>query len=86
MEVFQYMVLCLGHIACVLMGYKMGRAARTIERPAPVMPAEPVEEPVEAVQEIPEQPEDKQSRFEAIMRNIDRYDGTAEGQEDVPWR
>ena len=79
---FVFMIgVLVNYAAAFLIGYKWGRLSD--REPAPV---KPVDEPVEAVQEIPEQPEDKQSRFEAIMRNIDRYNGTEEGQEDVPWR
>lgn len=28
----------------------------------------------------------KQAEIDTILRNIDRYDGTAEGQEDIPRR
>lgn len=82
MKVFGVMCACLVGIACAMIGYKLGMARRTAEED------EPVDNLVESVDDVPVQEEDKatKSRFETIMRNIDRYDGTAEGQEEVPWR
>ena len=42
-------------------------------------------DPMEAVRERREKKEAelKQNEFDKILRNVDRYDGTANGQEDV---
>ena len=82
MKVFGVMCACLVGIACAMIGYKLGMENRTAEED------EPVDNLVESVDDVPAQEEDEttKSRFETIMRNIDRYDGTAEGQEEVPWR
>ena len=46
----------------------------------------PTVNPVEAIKEQREQKEYdyKQSQLETILRNIDNYDGTSNGQEEVP--
>lgn len=45
----------------------------------------PLPNPIRAVQEHKSSREAKQERdrYETIMRNIERYDGTSNGQEDV---
>ena len=53
---------------------------------------EPVElpkvDPMRAIRQKNERAEAKakQAEIDAILRNIDRYNGTAEGQEDIPRR
>lgn len=47
--------------------------------------------PIEAIKEHKEQKEQKeaydleQKQLATMMRNIDRYDGTSRGQEDIPY-
>ena len=85
MEALLELLEALLDCAFILIGFKLGQAARDVEHPAP---AEPVEEPVEDVHEspAPTEAEMEKRRIEAIIKNIDRYDGTEEGQVDVPWR
>ena len=71
----------LNSILCFLIGAKVGQK---------VVNGEPVEmpslDPMKAIREHQSQKEAdrKQERDEVIWRNIDRYDGTPFGQEDVP--
>lgn len=87
MEVlFLLAMLAMGAVnaVCFLIGAKIGLAVAKGEEVnlIPVKPAEAVE--VHPVQ--PEEDAEKKSRFEAIVQNIDNYDGTEQGQVDVPWR
>ncbi len=45
----------------------------------------PIPHPIKAIHELEDKREarQEQKRIEAIMRNIARYDGTSNGQEDV---
>ena len=78
-------ILTLGFVclSCFLMGAKVGQAAskgETIETPTV--------NPIKAYREHEAKKEAKmeQDRIETIMRNIEGYDGTSRGQEDVPGR
>lgn len=79
------MILAVGFvcIASFVMGAKVGQAVakgENVEAPAI--------NPMEAVRSHRERKEVQmeQDRTAAILRNIDRYDGTGMGQEDVPGR
>lgn len=77
-------ILAVGSVclACFLSGVNVGqKVAKGEEVKLLVKPAEPV-----PVQPEPQEAEVAKSRFEAIMQNIDNYDGTEQGQVDVPWR
>lgn len=77
------LVLTTGAMCIVsfLVGAKVGQT---------VSKGEPIELPkVEPMKAIQEQRERKQARaeqekYETIMRNIDKYDGTDQGQEEIP--
>ena len=71
-------VVCL---ACFMVGAKVGQAVakgKEIEMPSV--------NPIEAVREryAKKEAEYNQERIDTIMRNIENYDGTSNGQEDVP--
>jgi hypothetical protein len=81
MEVVTILAMGFVCMACFLLGAKVGQSVakgEKVELPSPV----------EAVQEHREKKEAQmeQSRLETIMRNIESYDGTPYGQEDVPGR
>lgn len=69
------------NVACFFVGAKVGQK---------VTKGEPIEaklpNPMQAIRERDDKREAKreQDRIETIMRNIEAYDGTAKGQEDVP--
>lgn len=75
------MVICFICMACFLTGAKVGQAVskgETIETPSV--------SPVKAIREHEAKREAKaeQERIDTIMRNIEGYDGTGQGQRDVP--
>lgn len=72
-------------IVCFLFGAKVGQAVSNGERIET-----PELNPVKAFKEHQERKaaeiehDKEQSRIDTIMRNIEAYDGTSKGQEDVP--
>jgi hypothetical protein len=81
MELLLMAILSLSNIACFLIGAKVGqKVVKGEEVKLPTI------NPMEAYREHQERKEAErvQDKVEAIMRNIDNYDGTAYGQEDVP--
>ena len=79
------MVLGVGMLTAFVIGAKVGQAVSKGEKVELSIP-----NPVEAVRESVERREArreakaKTDRFEAIMQNIDNYDGTSMGQREVP--
>ena len=77
------MILAIGFVcmACFLMGAKVGQAVAKGEKVET-----PTINPVKAIREHQEKKEAEfaQNKFDAIMENIDNYDGTGYGQKDVP--
>ncbi len=78
-----FIILVTGalNVACFFLGAKVGQTVskgETIEMPSA--------NPLKAVREhrAKKEAEMEQDRLDTIMRNIERYDGTARGQEDVP--
>lgn len=70
--------LCIG---CFFVGAKVGQTvARGEKIEAPNL------NPIKAVQEhrAKKEANSEQDRIDAIMRNIERYNGTSYGQEEVP--
>lgn len=80
MEVLLMAIMCLSNIACFVIGARVGQK---------VIKGEEVElpkvDPMQAVREHREKKEAEmeQAKFDTILRNIDSYDGTPNGQEDV---
>ena len=67
-------------IVCFFIGAKVGQqASKGEEIKAPTL------NPIKAIQEHQSKKaaEKEQSKLETIMQNIEKYDGTARGQEDV---
>lgn len=75
-------VLVVGalNIACFFIGAKVGQKVSKGE--TLTAPVNPLKASLEKQERQRQQME--QNRIDTIMRNIDRYDGTARGQEDVP--
>lgn len=83
MEALLLLVMGAANIACLLIGVKIGQAvAKGEEVKLPTV------KPVEAVVKLTPQQEaeEEKNKLGIIMRNVDKYDGTEQGQEDVPWR
>lgn len=81
MEVLLLAVMAASNIACFLIGARVGQQAskgEEIEIPSV--------NPMEAVREhrAKKEAEWEQSRIDTILRNIEAYDGTPNGQADVP--
>lgn len=80
MEILLALVVGALCIVCFFIGAKVGQTAakgETIETPA--------ETAINAIREhqSKKEAEMKQSKLDKIMRNIEAYDGTGNGQEDV---
>lgn len=81
MEVLLLAVMAAANIVCFIIGAKVDQAvANGEEIEAPTI------DPFKAYREHEEKKEAKkeQDRLDAIMRNIETYDGSDSGQEDVP--
>jgi hypothetical protein len=81
MEILFAVVLTASNILCFLVGAKTGQKVSKGEEIKLPNPAETYRE----TQEMREAKK-KQAEFDTILRNIDNYDGTPYGQEDVPGR
>lgn len=79
MEVLLMAVMAASNILCFLIGARVGQKVTKGEEVK-------LPDPMEAVREhqSKREMEHKMSQFEAIMENIDNYDGTGYGQKDVP--
>ena len=68
-------------VACFLIGAKVGQTASNGERIEL-----PKVNPLKVIREREDrkEAEREQNRIETIMRNVERYNGTSAGQEDVP--
>ena len=76
-------ILTMGFVcaACFLIGAKVGQTVTKGEKVET-----PTINPFKAIREHQDkkEAENAQNRFDAIMANIDNYDGTGYGQKDVP--
>ena len=79
MEVLLLAVFAASNILCFIVGAKVGQTVSKGERIE--MPS-----PTKAIREhkVRTEEEKKQDRFETILHNIDNYDGTSNGQREVP--
>lgn len=71
------------NVLCFAIGAKVGQTVvkgETVQLPN-ISPVETIQK-----HQAKKQAEMEQTRIDAIMRNIERFDGTARGQEDVPGR
>lgn len=81
MEILTILGIGALNIACFAIGAKIGQAVVRGEK-VTVAP----ENPIKAIREREQkrQAKEEQERIDTIMRNIDNYDGTDRGQQDVP--
>ncbi|MBO5017142.1 MAG: hypothetical protein J6B01_06655 [Ruminococcus sp.] len=81
MEVLLLAVMGAVNIACFIIGAKVGQ---TVSKGEDIKT--PTIHPIEAARNREEKKlaQMEQNRIDTIMRNIERYDGTTKGQEDVP--
>ena len=79
MEVLVLALFSLSNILCFLIGARTGqRVTKGEEVITMVNPVEIIREQLEK-----REAERERDKFEKIMQNIDNYDGTSYGQEDV---
>lgn len=83
MEVLLLLVMGVVNITCFMIGAKVGQTAVKGEEIKL-----PTVNPMELVREHQEKrvAQEERDKVETILRNIESYDGTAYGQEDVPGR
>lgn len=80
MEALLLAIMGAVNIACFIIGAKVGQAVskgETIETPT-INPMQLYRE-----KEARKEAQKEQEQIETIMRNIERYDGTSSGQEEV---
>ncbi len=82
MEALLIAVVGTLNIACFFIGAKVGQTVakgKEIETPA-------IKSPMQLYQEHQDKKEAdrEKNRIDVILQNIERYDGTGNGQEDVP--
>lgn len=76
-----FIAVVVSNMLCFMLGARVGQK---------VIKGEPIEmpkiDPMRAVKERQDRraAEAEQERYDAILRNIEAYDGTERGQEDVP--
>ena len=82
MEVLLLAVMGAVNILCFMIGARVGQQAAKGEKVE--MPS--IIDPLKVVRDRREEKEAKaeQDRVEAILRNIECYDGTDAGQQDIP--
>ncbi len=84
MEILLALVVGTLCIVCFFVGAKVGQTVSNGERIEIPNPVQTIKEHHE--KKAAEREHDKeQSRIDAIMRNIEAYDGTTKGQTDVEW-
>lgn len=83
MEVLLLAVMGAVNVACFVIGAKVGQAVAKGEKVQ--MPSM---NPMAAYreQQVKKQAQKEQDRIATIMRNVESYDGTGNGQKDVPGR
>lgn len=81
MEALLLLVMGVTNVVCFVIGARVGQKVIKGEEVKLPMP-----NPINAIKEHnnKKQAEWEQDRLDTIMRNIEGYDGTSRGQEDVP--
>ena len=79
MEALTLAVMGAVNILCFVIGAKVGQAVSNGEKVELPNPAKAVREHKAQLEA-----EKVKDEYDTIMRNIDRYNGTSNGQEDVP--
>ena len=81
MDIVLTAIITVSNIVCFIIGAKVGQ---TVSKGEDI--ETPTLNPMKAIREHREreEAEREQSRIDTLMRNIEAYDGTGNGQEDVP--
>jgi hypothetical protein len=80
MEVLLVLAIGFVCIACLLIGVNVGQAVAKGEEVK--LPTNPIQSAKE--RQTKQEAEFEQNRLNTILQNIDRYDGTSDGQKEVP--
>jgi hypothetical protein len=80
MSILLICVVSLSNIACLVIGAKLGQTVRNGEK-VELPNINPLKTYKES--QAKKHAEMKQNKLDTILRNIERYDGTPRGQEDV---
>ena len=68
-------IICVSNAVCFVLGARLGRGGGAFEAARPA--------PEERPAELPSESRKAQKAVETMLRNIDAYDGTGIGQEEV---
>ena len=83
MEALLLAVMGMTNIVCFVVGAKVGQKVKW-EEPIETPTINPMK--VYKEREAKKEAQMEQDKIDTIMRNIERYDGTSQGQEDVSGR
>jgi hypothetical protein len=85
MDALAIAVMGLAFIACFVTGAKVGQA---VQKGKDIELEFPTASPIESIKThlSKKDAQKEQNRLEAIMKNIEAYDGTSFGQRDIPRR
>lgn len=83
MEVLALAVMGMVNIACFMIGAKVGQ---TVQQGKDIEVELPTVSPIESYRkhQAKKEAQKQQERMDIILRNIEGYDGTGNGQKDVP--
>lgn len=81
MEVLFLLIMCASNIVCFMVGARVGQKVVKDEQIAL-----PTLDPMKVARDRRAQKEEERvrSKMEAILQNIETYNGTAVGQKDIP--
>lgn len=83
MMILVILVVCIANILCFYIGARIGQKIIRDEEITLPNPVTAVQEHVQEQRERRKAQED-QEQLDVILANIERYDGTGYGQQDVP--
>ncbi len=80
MEILLLLISCISNIVCLVIGTKVGQTVSKGES-IELLSVNPFEAHRKA--EARKEAQMEQDRIDTILRNVDNYDGTGRGQEEV---
>ena len=85
MDALTVAVIGIGFIACFITGAKVGQA---VQKGKDIEVEFPTASPIDTIKHhwAKKDAQKEQARLDAIMANIESYDGTSFGQKDIPRR
>lgn len=70
-------VVCASNVFCFAFGVKVGQSINKGEKVIPALPK---------INTFKNEARKEQEAISVILQNVENYNGTPEGQKDVPWR